>query len=154
VTRILLDTNIFISYLLNPHAERPATQIVQAGVLGVFTLLLPEALLEEMSARITSKPYLKARIEPGEAAQFTAILRSIAETIARIEAPIPAVMRDSKDDFLLAYAVVGRANYLLTGDEDLLVLQQVQGVVICTPSEFAATQLPRLLGSQPDSPRG
>jgi uncharacterized protein len=132
VTRILLDTNILISYLLNPHADRPVTQVVEAGALGAFVLLLPEALLEEMGARIVSKPYLSARIEPREVAQFTAILRSVAETIARIEEPIPAVTRDPKDDYLLAYAVVGRADYLLTGDEDLLVLQHVQGVVICS----------------------
>ena len=143
MTRVLLDANILISYLLNPAADRPITQIVQAGVLGAFTLLLPAALLEEMSAKIARKPYLAARIEQAEAAQFAAILRRTGETIAAIEASIPPVTRDPKDDYLLAYAVIGQADYLLTGDEDLLVLQQVQGVTICSPREFIEKHLQR-----------
>lgn len=147
MTRILLDANILISYLLNPQAERPITQIVTAGVLGVFTLLLPEALLEEIGARIAEKPYLKDRIARRDAAEFTAILRSIGVTIATIDEPIPAVTRDPKDDYLLTYAVIGQADYLLTGDEDLLVLQQVQGVRICSPRELVEKHLPKLPGS-------
>lgn len=147
MTRVLLDANILISYMLHPHAERPITQVVRAGVLGAFTLLLPAALLEEMSAKSAKKPYLAARIDPAEVAQFAAILRRAGETIAAITELIPAVTRDPKDDYLLAYAVIGLADYLLTGDEDLLVLRQVQGVTICSPREFIETYWPKLQAS-------
>ena len=143
MTRILLDANILISYLLNPHADRPVTQVVQAGVLGTYTLLLPEAFLEEMSTKIAEKRYLAERIDQADAEQLSAILRRVGETIAAIDDPIPAVTRDPKDDYLLAYAVIGLADYLLTGDEDLLVLRQVQGVVICSPREFVERLLPK-----------
>jgi predicted nucleic acid-binding protein len=46
------------------------------------------------------------------------------------------VTRDIKDDYLLAYALVGRADYLVTGGEDLLVLGDVEGVKIVRPAEF------------------
>lgn len=45
--------------------------------------------------------------------------------------------RDPKDDYLIAYAVIGEADYLVTGDKDLLVLEQIAGVTIVTPARFA-----------------
>lgn len=135
--RVLLDTNIFISYLLNPHADSPVTTIVQAGVAGEFTFLLPHALLEEFSTRVVTKPHLAARIHPKEIAQLTAILMANGGVIPKIMRAIPAVTRDPKDDYLLAYAVVGEADYLVTGDADLLVFEKVQGVRIWRPRSFA-----------------
>ena len=139
--RALLDTNILISYLLNRKAGSPITQVVEAGILGVYTLLLPEALLDEFTSRIPTKPYLAQRITASEMAQFAAILTANGETIPAITETIPAVTRDPKDDYLLAYAVVGQADYLITGDADLLVLQRVQGVHICRPREFVRQAL-------------
>lgn len=49
-----------------------------------------------------------------------------------------AVTRGSNDDHLLAYAVVGEADYLVTGDKDLLVIQRVGDVKIITPVDFAS----------------
>lgn len=134
--RLLLDANILISYLLHAGADSPVTRLVESCVLGKTTLLLPEALLEELTASVANKPYLKARIQSDEFASLATILHRIGETIPRIENPIPAVTRDPKDDYLLAYAVVGEADYLITGDNDLLVLQQAVGVTICTPRDF------------------
>ena len=134
--RVLLDTNILISYLLNRRINSPVTQVVEAGILGEFTLLLPEALLEEFSTSIPNKPYLAERITPTEMEQFTSTLLAHCETIPKISEPIPAVTRDPKDDYLLSYAVIGEADFLVSGDEDLLVLGQVQGVRICRPRDF------------------
>ncbi len=134
--RVLLDANILISYLLNKRADSPVTRVVEAGILGEFTLLLPEELVEEFTTKIPDKPYLAKRITTSEMVQFVAILSAHSETIPTITQTIPAVTRDPKDDYLLAYAVVGGADFLVTGDEDLLVLKQVQGVAICRPSEF------------------
>jgi predicted nucleic acid-binding protein len=58
--------------------------------------------------------------------------------VPRVESPIPAVTRDPKDDYLLAYALVGEADYLVTGDEDLLVLEgQISELEILTPRQFS-----------------
>ena len=141
--RVLLDANILISYLLKRNPDSPITRIVEAGILGEYTLLLPEALLEEYSTKIADKPYLAERITASEMQQFSAILTANSETIPEITETIPAVTRDPKDNYLLAYAVVGDADYLVTGDEDLLVLQNVQGVQLCRPSDFVRQVLDR-----------
>ncbi len=64
---------------------------------------------------------------------------SVSEIIPEINEPIPKVTRDWKDDYLLAYALVGQADYLVTGDNDLLVLQQVGNLSIVSPQEFLKT---------------
>ncbi|HRO24267.1 MAG TPA: putative toxin-antitoxin system toxin component, PIN family, partial [Promineifilum sp.] len=64
-------------------------------------------------------------------------LRTVAEEIPRIEQTIPAIARDAKDDYLLAYAVVEQADYLVTGDKDLLVLEEIARVKIVSTVAFA-----------------
>jgi putative PIN family toxin of toxin-antitoxin system len=64
------------------------------------------------------------------------LVSGLSETIPTIKEEIPAVTRDPKDDYLLAYALVGEADYLVTGDKDLLVLKQVDTVKIVTSREF------------------
>ncbi len=136
--RVLLDTNLFISFLLFPKRDSPSSTIVRATILGKFVLLLPEELLAEFATKVETKPYLAERIHPEEAEELARILSDVAEIIPKITEPIPAVTRDPKDDYLIAYALVGAADYLVTGDQDLLILEQVDSVKIVTPRAFAA----------------
>lgn len=136
--RVLLDTNILLSYLLTSYQQSLIHRIVVAGLSGAFVILLPGELLDEMARKARGKKYLADRISPNELQEFARILSDLAETIPVITEEIPAVTRDPKDDYLLAYAVVGEADYLVTGDDDLLVLGNVEGVKIVTAREFLA----------------
>lgn len=136
--RVLLDTNIYISYLLPSRAAGTMQIIIGAAFTGGFTLLLPEDLVREFGMRIDQKPYLANHIHAGEAQEFLQLLREVAEIVPAITQPIPAISRDPKDNYLLAYAVIAQANYLVTGDHDLLVLGTVEMVQIVTPAQFAA----------------
>lgn len=135
--RALIDTNVLISYLLLPKEVGSITDIFHAIRDGRFTLLLPEPLLQELTETVKSKPRLSRRISPSELASFTKGLVMFGERLPEIGAPYPSVTRDQKDDYLLAYAQIARADYLVTGDKDLLVLQgQVVGLEIVTPARF------------------
>lgn len=137
--RVLADTNVLISFLLSPGEGGAIRAIFRAFVNDQFTLLLPEQLLSELIASAQNKPRLAKRISAEQLSRFTALLVESAERIAEIEYPIPAVVRDPDDDFVLAYALVGTADYLVTGDRDLLVLNdQIAGLTILTPAQFAA----------------
>ncbi len=137
--RALIDTNVLISYLLLPEGEGAINDIIRAFRDGQFTLLLPEPLLQELTATVKSKPRLSRRISPGELASFTEALATFGERVNRIEEPFASVTRDPKDDYLLAYALIARADYLVTGDKDLLSLRgQIAGLEIVTPAQFAA----------------
>ena len=102
-----------------------------------FTLLVPEALLDEILVTVTGKPRLSKRIPPDVLEEFLSIIQTFGEEVPRITDPIPAVTRDPKDDYLLAYALVGRADYLVNGDDDLLAMsRQIQELHILAPRQF------------------
>ncbi|HMT22141.1 MAG TPA: putative toxin-antitoxin system toxin component, PIN family [Promineifilum sp.] len=135
--RTLIDTNVLISYLLLPGEEGAIKAIIRAFRDGRFTLLLPEMLLQELTATVESKLRLSRRISPSELASFTKGLATYGEKVDRLEEPFPGVTRDPKDDYLLAYALIARADYLVTGDKDLLSLQgQIADLEIVTPAQF------------------
>src|SRR5207253_3689994 len=118
------------SYLLTPNRAGVVASIVAAALRAEFTLLLPEDLLTEIRDVTQNKPYLATRIAPDAMEQLVAHLLSVSELIAMHHEQIPHICRDVKDDYLLAYAVVGQADYLVSGDKDLLVLREVEGVRI------------------------
>lgn len=134
--RVLIDANVVISYLLYPNRPGTIQTIFKALFEGKFTLLLPEALLDEIVITVTQKPHLRERIALDALELMVESLRTVAEEIPLIESEIPQVTRDPKDDYLLAYAVVGEADVLVSGDKDLLELGEIVGVRIVSPGEF------------------
>ena|SRR3989344_9372930 len=134
--RVLFDTNIFISYLLKSDKDKTIKTIFEAGFENKFKLLLPHDVLIELAKKLTEKKYLARHISKEDAREFIEALTTIIEEIPIITEPIPQVCRDKKDDYLLANAVVGEADYLVSGDDDLQVLKEIQGVKIVSPVEF------------------
>ncbi|HEY0069922.1 MAG TPA: putative toxin-antitoxin system toxin component, PIN family [Chloroflexia bacterium] len=134
--RVLLDANVYISYLLTRGATGTIAQLISAAVEGLYVLLLPEEILQEISEAMQRKKALVGRIKPEELQVLTSSLLNIAEEIEPIREKVPAVSRDPKDTYLLAYAVVGQADYLVTGDRDLLVLDPVGSLRIISPADF------------------
>lgn len=132
--RVLLDANVFISYLLHPRGT--IGEVLQAALEERYTLLLPEPVQTEFVAKVAEKPYLADRITRNELQALISALAVVAETIAPITQEIPAVTRDPRDDYLIAYAAVGEADCLVTGDTDLLILEEVAGIRLLTPAEF------------------
>jgi putative PIN family toxin of toxin-antitoxin system len=136
--RVLLDTNIFVSYLLRPQAARPPARLVRAALAGSFTLLTTPYALQELTATITHKPYLAARIDPAIATTLLQFLAAYAVSVPALPLPPTLTSRDPDDDPFLGAALLGQADYLVTGDADLLVLGQVGTLQIISPADFAA----------------
>lgn len=140
--RALFDTNVFISYLLPSRTGSTIMQIVEAAFSRLFTLLIAQDIADEFSNKVVNSKYLSQRIPREEADALLQTLLEVAEVIPAIstgpdtQLAFPVVTRDPKDDYLLAYALVGQADYLVTGDADLSSLDEVEGVKIVTPAEF------------------
>jgi len=136
--RVILDANIFISYLLTPTSASAISAIVESAFTKRFVPLVTGRILDELTRRVVTKPYLAQRIDMADVASLTQSLLEVAEIIPDIQEEVPAVSRDRKDDYLLAYALVGRADFLVTGDNDLLTLGEVEGCRIVSPTNFAS----------------
>lgn len=70
-----------------------------------------------------------------EAMRFLADVAAIADVVGDVERA-PAVSRDRKDDVILETARIGRADVIVMGDDDLLVLREHEGIPIIAPRAF------------------
>jgi putative PIN family toxin of toxin-antitoxin system len=129
--RIVVDTNIFISFLISDTYSKLDKQL-QAGKIR---FLFSEELLNEF-LKVVSRPKIKKYFTDHDLAK---LLESISDHAEFIEVTSHVdVCRDKKDNFLLALCDDGKAEYLLTGDEDLLVLKKFKKTTILKISEYLA----------------
>jgi putative PIN family toxin of toxin-antitoxin system len=129
--RAVVDVNVLISGVLS--ATGSPAEIVRASRDGQFELVVSDSLLAELERTLTY-PKLRKRIPPEKAAAFVNWVRDNGSFAQDPASPPPIGSRDSGDDYLLALAIDRRA-YLVTGDQDLLILSS--DLPILTPAQFA-----------------
>jgi putative PIN family toxin of toxin-antitoxin system len=127
--RLILDTNLWISFLISSRYEKLDALLAT----GECSLLFSQELLEEFVS-VAQRTKLRKYISKGK-------LEDLLETIDEVAKFIPVRSnvircRDPKDNFLLNLAIDGNADYLLTGDKDLLVLKQIDQTQIMKIAEF------------------
>jgi putative PIN family toxin of toxin-antitoxin system len=127
--RLVVDANIWISTLLSPkfHAR------VEIVFGSEYNLLVSGQLFRDLE-RTMRKPYLVTHINRQGYDELVSLLRTDAELVD--VRSIVEICRDSKDNFLLALAKDGNADYLITGDVDLLVMKEFEQTKIVTLSDF------------------
>lgn len=130
--RAVVDVNVLISGVL--AAKGAPAEILRAGRDGQFELVVSELLLAELK-RALAYPKLRKRIPAEKGDAFATWVRHHATLADDPASPPPISSRDPGDDYLLALAVSRRA-YLVTGDQDLLVLSD--DLPILTPAQFMA----------------
>jgi uncharacterized protein len=116
----VVDTNLFVSALISPRGLPHA--VYTAWRAGAFLLHLAETQRREL-ADVLSRPRLRKRfnLDPETVAQFFYLLETKAIEVIELD-PLPLRVRDPNDDPILAAALGGGADYLVTGDDDLLSL--------------------------------
>ncbi len=135
--RVLVDANIFISYVLSPDSSGAITGTVESLWIGDIELVFPDSVATEIRATVERKSYLRDRIAPEDIEALIKELRSIALPSDPSPLEILPVLRDSKDDYLLAEAISANADYLVSGDRDLLdIRDDITRPRIVTPAEF------------------
>lgn len=111
--RIVVDTNIWIRILLRGRLTLP---ILAAWQAERFKLITSHALLDEYD-NVWQRPRLRKKIAPSQAEKLYRQMRSRAEIVEL--KTIPPRCRDPKDHPVLATAIDGQANAIVTGDDDL-----------------------------------
>lgn len=133
--RIILDTNILIS-----HALKPSENIAHIVDFSIHSgcLLLSQDTFDEIRnviERFVKRGFVTVR----ESSEFLGSLVEAAEWIKILETVQECC--DPKDDKFLELAVNGQAEYLITGDQDLLVLHPFRKTHILTAKDFISTIL-------------
>jgi hypothetical protein len=130
--RLVIDTNILISALL-VSASLPA-HLVVLWREGRFDVLTSAEQVEELM-RVSRYPRIRARLVPALAGRLINDLREVAIMLADL--PAVDACADPYDNYLLAMATAGAADFLVTGDKrDLLGLRLFQGTRVLTVRDF------------------
>jgi putative PIN family toxin of toxin-antitoxin system len=127
--KVVFDTNVLIAAFLT---EGICAKLLIRARRREFDLVLCDGILQEFK-RVLKK---KFAVSPHEMSEALIILSAAAQNILRQTDSIAPICRDSDDDLILACARDAVADYVVTGDEDLLVLNNYEGISILSPREF------------------
>ncbi len=131
--RVVLDPNLLVSYLLTHRG--PIARIIDVHLAGEdFTLLACVQLLEELE-RILQYPKFRSYFTRETGLRFLALVASLSELVD-VPDEVPLIVRDPKDDYLIACALAGTADFIVSGDKDLLELEQTGKITILSPRQF------------------
>jgi putative PIN family toxin of toxin-antitoxin system len=135
--KVVLDTNVWISSLLLPKSI--PGQIITAWQQAKFTVVISPPILTEIE-KVLGYPKIKKRlsIAAEEIKQYLTFIHFFTEMIElnkNCDLSVETHVRDKNDEPILATLIESKANYLVTGDNDLLALDKHYPII--TPSAFA-----------------
>jgi putative PIN family toxin of toxin-antitoxin system len=119
---VLVDTNVFVSYLLTPQRPSAARTVVDLILDEKLAFIFLPEIEAELRRVTTEKPFFANRLFDLDPEKLIKLLKSLS-------APPPTLMlvgeqwvRDPKGDYLVQAALAAEVDYLITGDKDLLEL--------------------------------
>lgn len=125
--RVLVDTSVLISAIVFGGAPR---SVLEFGLRGRVRLVTSRYLLGELERVLVSRFHFSADAAREVGTELEGASLVVDPT------DIPRVSRDRADDEVLAAAHLGRATWIVTGDEDLLALTAYQGIAILSSRRF------------------
>ena len=127
--RAILDTNLWISYLIGGELRKLDELLSRTDLLLLFSIELLQEFIE-----VALRPKFKKYFSHDDLDELLDLFDEYVEHI-EIKSQI-SLCRDPKDNFLLALALDGKADFLVTGDEDLLEMKTIGETAIVTITEF------------------
>lgn len=128
--KVIVDTNLWISFLLHSKVSRQLLEIISRDDV---TLVSSQLSIDELVAVASRKKFSKY-INSHQLSSLVGFI--LKESLVFPLKDIPKRCRDPKDDYLLELAVVSGANYLLTGDDDLLSIKEIDSCEIMKITEL------------------
>ncbi|MCL4870084.1 MAG: putative toxin-antitoxin system toxin component, PIN family [Anaerolineae bacterium] len=110
--RAVLDTNVFVSTFLSRSPTNPTQELINRWLASEFTLLICDAIVDELIEKLVERGIAKVDIE-----NLAALLNALAEWVSVPNDSIkPVIIADADDDVVVACALVGGADFLVTYD--------------------------------------
>ena len=129
MSRIIIDTNLWISFLITKNFTKLDEIIFSRHGILIFSQELLNEFLE-----VAKRPKFRRFFSSSDIEEILETIEEYAEYV-KVETKIE-ICRDPKDNFLLSLSVDGNADFLLTGDKDLLDLNKFGDTTIITISDF------------------
>lgn len=130
ILKVTVDSKVFISMLLG---SRNCLKVYKAFASGILDIVISDELFEEISSVLRRDSFSKI-VTAQDLKELQELLKTDAEWVI-LKHPV-AVCRDPKDNMILEIASEGKADFIITGDQDLLELKQFRRILILSPKEF------------------
>ena len=127
--KVVLDTNVLISAIMFGGKSR---DILEMGISGKIKIALSQDILKELAEVLVDK---KFRAPMAFVRQTIHELSDISELVI-VTDKINFVKSDPDDNRILECAVSAKADYIVSGDSDLLDLKHLKRIKILSPSDF------------------
>jgi hypothetical protein len=127
--KIIIDTNLWIRFLITKSFARLDDLLINNKIRIIFSEELLSEFIEVIQRPDLAKYFTKNDLQ--NLLDFFDVYADFIEVSSKIKK-----CRDPKDDFLLSLAVDSKADYLLTGDNDLLNLKRIGKTKIITFTDF------------------
>ncbi len=141
--RTVLDSSVLVAALVTPNPASASRIILAAAAEGSVRLVISDALEEEYR-RVVEYPQIVRYSAKMNRQAFVSAVVAVADRVLAGEAK-GLVARDPADDMVLATAIGGRSDWVVSLDRDLIDLTKVEGVRILRPGDFLV-ELRRLDG--------
>ena len=129
IKRVIIDTNLWISFLITNNLNI----LSEIFLFERFQIIFSDELFNEL-LDVARRPKFKKYFDEKS---VKLLIENISEKLEFIEvASAITICRDLKDNFILALSIDGNADYIVTGDKDLLSLNGFKGKKIITINEF------------------
>src|SRR5918911_5714175 len=134
--RAVFDTTVLISAFLRRGGL--ADELLTLAAESRFELVLSSAIIIETWRKLISSDHIRTRnsFSDERVHIFCLSLSQIAVEVLRTTRPLAGVVRDPNDDMIVACALDGQADTIVSRDKDLLSLSTFRGVRIITPEAF------------------
>jgi uncharacterized protein len=129
--RAVFDTNVLIAAFLT---EGLCSGLLIRARKQAFNLVLCDDIIREFEGILIKK----FKLTSTDISEISAIVSEAASEILHKLNPVPNICRDPNDDMMIACAIDATADYIVTGDENLLILKKYKDIVIINPRNFEA----------------
>ena len=126
--RVVFDSNIFISALVIPGSK--AEKAIARIISGKDSLVLSKIIVDEVLSVLSGK-FSRDREAISRTAIYLTDLAEIVSPSKKIK-----VLKDDPDNRIIECAVAGKADFIVTGDKEMLNLKEFQGITIISLREY------------------
>lgn len=129
--KVVFDTNVLMAAFLT---EGLCSRLLIRARKQAFDLVLCDYIIQEFEGILTNK----FKLSLTDIAIISDMVAEATYEILHELHSIPGICRDTNDDMIIACAVDAATDYIVTGDEDLLILEKYNNIKIFNPRNFEA----------------
>jgi putative PIN family toxin of toxin-antitoxin system len=134
--RVVVDANVFVSALIVPAGTSAA--LVRTLAADEQTAFIVSRETRDELKRVLMYPKIikLLKFSANDVERFLSSVEMLSEEVDEIHPVAELECRDPDDVKYISLALSGRADFLITGDQDLLIMGNIEGIPVISPAQF------------------